>query len=364
MTQQLHIGVQLYIVHSGNVLVDAALGDARPGPLPVPLRPDTLMLWLSAGKPLTAAAIALLWEQGKLQLDDPIARYIPPFAQYGKDQVTIRHVLTHTAGLRGLYPGPVTTPWEESIASLCAGRMEPDWPPGTKAGYHPYTSWSLLGEIIRRIDGRSCADYVHQEICRPLGMNDTWLALTPAQQAAYGPRLGQLMVTTHGRLALSDLDTPERSAHCRPASSARGPIRELGYFYEMLLGRGQRRTATGQPLGPRLLQEKTVAEMTRRQRTDMVDLSFKQKMDWGLGLLMNSAHYAPPNAPPGHPYGYGPYAGRDAFGHGGAQSSLGMADPEHELVVGAHFNGCPGEPAHDRHNRAFFKALYEDLGLA
>ncbi|MEI8197419.1 MAG: serine hydrolase domain-containing protein, partial [Phycisphaerae bacterium] len=286
-----------------------------------------------------------------------------------------------------LYPGPVETPWEESIARLCAGRMEPDWPPGAKAGYHPFTSWSLLGEIIRRIDGRNCADYVRQEICLPLGMHNTWLALSSDQYAQYGPRMGQLMNTAHQHVVPSELDTPEKAAHPRPASSIRGPIRELGFFYEMLLGGGVRRDAAGEPISPRLLQAATVAEITRRQRAGMVDQTFKTQIDWGLGLLINSATtvtsssttVAPggspglegssnPKEPQGaiieHPYGFGPYAGRDAFGHGGSQSSIGMADPQHGLVVAAHFNGCPGEPAHDRRNNAFFRALYEDLGLA
>lgn len=361
LDEQLHIGAQLYISQNGQPLLDAAVGQALPG---LPMQTDTLMLWLSAGKPLTAVAIAKLWEQGKLHWDDPVALYLPAFAQNGKSAITIRHLLTHTAGLRKLYPGPANTPWKETIARLCAGPMEPDWLPGTKAAYHPFTTWPLLGEIIERIDGRYCADYIRQEICLPLEMTDTFLALKPEQYASYADaaRLGQLMVTAHGRNAPSELDSPEKAQFCRPASSARGPIRQLGFFYEMLLNAGQRT-----PTSHRVLHPLTVQEITRRQRHDMVDQTFKTKIDWGLGFMLNSAHHAAPI--PGitnaneHPYGFGPYAGKEAFGHGGSQSSIGMADPAHGLVIAALFNGCPGEPTHDRRNKAFFRAVYEDLGL-
>src|SRR5947207_5991151 len=99
LTDRLHVGAQLYVSLDGQVVADIAVGDARAG---VPMRTDTLMLWLSAGKPLAAVAIAQLREQGLLDFDDPVARHIPEFAQNEKARITIRHLLTHTAGLRDL----------------------------------------------------------------------------------------------------------------------------------------------------------------------------------------------------------------------------------------------------------------------
>src|SRR5207302_7018884 len=95
ITQNLHLGAQLYVSRGGTTIADLAFGEAREGR---PMSPDTLMLWMSSVKPVTAVAIAQMWERGKLELDDPVARHIPEFGARDKDRVTIRHVLTHTGG--------------------------------------------------------------------------------------------------------------------------------------------------------------------------------------------------------------------------------------------------------------------------
>src|SRR5436189_2391549 len=92
-----HVGAQLYASVSGEVIADAAFGLARSAP-DVPMRTDTLMLWMSATKPVAAVAVAQLWERGLLDLDDPVAKHLPAFAARGKQAVTIRHLLTHTGG--------------------------------------------------------------------------------------------------------------------------------------------------------------------------------------------------------------------------------------------------------------------------
>src|SRR5439155_17358774 len=87
IAQGLHIGAQLYVSRRGQVVADVALGEARRG---VPMRTDTLMLWLSAGKPVTAVAVAQQRERGRLDWDDHVARHIPEFAAGGKETITIR----------------------------------------------------------------------------------------------------------------------------------------------------------------------------------------------------------------------------------------------------------------------------------
>src|SRR5687768_9980852 len=119
----LHIGAQLYLSLRGKVIADDAFGLARED---VPMRTDTLMLWLSAGKPVSAVAVAQLWERGLLDLDDAVAKHIPEFAANGKDVVTIRHILTHTGGFRALLGHWEGKSWDEVIAALSASRLEPD----------------------------------------------------------------------------------------------------------------------------------------------------------------------------------------------------------------------------------------------
>ena len=112
----LHPGAQVYVSLRGEVLTDIALGEARPG---VSMQPETLTLWLSAGKPVTAIAIAQLVERGLLAFDDVVSRHLPEFAQNGKDEITIRHLLTHTAGFRDADKLAENLPWEEMIARIC-----------------------------------------------------------------------------------------------------------------------------------------------------------------------------------------------------------------------------------------------------
>ncbi len=90
----------------------------------------------------------------------------------------------------------------------------------------------------------------------------------------------------------------------------------------------------------------------------MYDHTFKHNMDWGLGFILNS-----PTPDPDLPYGFGPHASPRTFGHGGAQSSAGFADPEHHLVVAYVFNGMPGEVKHQQRLQALNTAIYEDLEL-
>ena len=125
----LHIGAQLYVSCEGQTIGDLALGEAREG---VAMRADTLMLWMSSIKPITAVAIAQIWERGELVLDDPVARHIPEFAANGKERVTIRHVLTHTGGFPGVVLNWAGEPWEKIIAELCAAPLAKGWVPGQR----------------------------------------------------------------------------------------------------------------------------------------------------------------------------------------------------------------------------------------
>ncbi len=345
----LHIGAQLYVSRHLEVLADAALGEARPG---APMRTDSIMPWLSAGKPLTAVAIGRLWEQDALDLDDPVARHIPEFAANGKEAITIRHLLTHTAGLRWANVRWPKDSWDEIIATICEARPEPRWRPGVTAGYHLATTWFVLGELVRRLDGRMIDRYVRETIFLPLGMTDSWIGIPREQVRAYGERLGVLM-NTEDTPAVPQWTDPQRVIEPAPGNNARGPARELGAFYEMLLARGQ----AG---GVRILRPQTVEALTSPNRVGRMDKTFQCVIDWGLGFIVNSRHYTGGAIP----YGFGPHAGRRTFGHGGAQSSIGFCDPDNGLVVVAIFNGRPGEQKHQARNEALNRAIYEDLGVA
>jgi len=130
-----HIGAQLYVSRRGAVVADLAVGRARSD---VEMRTDSLMTWFSMTKAVTAVAVAQQWERGALDPDDAVMRHLPEFGAAGKERVTIRHLLTHTAGLAnadGILQG---TPWLESRADNLARiyAATPEYEPGTRAGYH------------------------------------------------------------------------------------------------------------------------------------------------------------------------------------------------------------------------------------
>jgi CubicO group peptidase (beta-lactamase class C family) len=351
MAGGLHIGAQLYASVRGEIAADAAWGAAGNG---TAMTPATIMLWLSSTKPVAAVAIGQLWERGLLDLDDAIARHVPEFAAEGKDHVTIRHVLTHTGGFRPAALNWNGQTWEQTIADVCAARLEPGWIPGKKAGYHVAGSWYMLGEIVRRLDGRSFDRYVREEIFLPLDMQDSWVGMPPQRYRAYGQRIGIMHSTeTAGTSRAFTNENEAGLASCRPARNGHGPIRELGFFYEAMLGKGERN-------GRRILLPQTVEALTARHRCGLFDETFKHVMDWGLGFIVDNNIYGFDTIP----YPFGRYCSPRTLGHGGYQSSVGFADPEHGLAVAIVFNGCCGEAKHGARIRAATAALYEDLGLS
>ncbi|HYE16842.1 MAG TPA: serine hydrolase domain-containing protein [Tepidisphaeraceae bacterium] len=390
----LHIGAQLAIYRDGEGLLDLATGLARPavpeiGQADAPMAPDTLVVWMSAGKPITAVLIAQLWELGLLALDDPIAKHVPEFAQHGKDAITIRHALTHTAPLRLVDIRWPLESWEEGVARVCAARPEPRFISGRHAGYSMHATWFVLGEIIRRLApqlptrtfqaGRGAetdtpdpfdtedaaatalARHYRTHLFLPAGMPDSHLALSPAQHAHYADRLAIMQVTEkHPAPPFPyGTETPNALANPRPSGGLRGPVRELAKFYESLAATLRLATRNSQLATPLLLPQ-TAEALTARHRVHTPDKTFGAVIDWGLGFILNSNTYGNPATP----YQYGPHAGPRTFGHSGNQSSVAFHDPDNRVTVACVFNGMPGERKHQERTRAVLTAIYEDLGLA
>ena len=347
--RQFHTGCQLFVSRHGEAIADCGIGESFPGQA---MTSDTINLWLSAGKPLTAIAILQQWEQDRLQLDDRVARFIPEFAVGGKETITIRHLLTHTGGFRTVDTGWPDVTWDETVRRVSEANVEPAWIVGETAGYHTASSWFILGEIISRLTGLPYAQAIRQELFEPAGMLETWAAIDASKHAEYGHRMGHIFSREKGELLPLDWHTVERCNKPSPGANTRGPIRELGRFYEMLLNLGNA------PNG-RILSPQTVDALTARHRVAAYDLTLAHIVDFGLGVIVNSNQYGLDTVP----YGYGRYSSSRTFGHGGAQSSQGWCDPERGLVVAYYFNGRPGEGQHGRRLRQLNEAIYTDLNL-
>ncbi len=347
-----HPGAQLEVRLRGAEPISIVVGEARLG---VAMSSDTLLPWFSCTKAVTAVAVAQLWEQGRLGLDEPVANHIPEFALMGKDRVTIRHVLTHTGGFRTVAPEVDVwrLDWDDLVGRICRSPLEAGWVPGERAGYHPVTGFHILGEVVQRVTGRDFADHVSEEILEPLDMADSWMQLSESRYGAYGERMGVMYdIRPGGPVPLRGMDSWRGFRRASPSGGGVGPMRDLVKLYEMFLGGGERE-------GERVLKGATVEAMTARHRAGRKDETFGHVIDWGLGLMVNSWIYrSRPTS-----YGYGNHASARAFGHGGQQSSLSFADPEHGLAVALCCNGRPDEAGNHRRTQPVISALYEELGL-
>lgn len=346
----LHLGAQACVMRDGRVVADVAVGEAAPG---VPMRPETLMLWMSSGKPVTAMAMAQLAEEGRISVDDPVAAWLPEFAQNGKESVTLRHLLTHTGGFRSARFKYPQDSWEQVISAICAAPLEPNWVVGQSAGYHPQTSWFVLGEILRRVSGLEISDYMRQNVLDPLGMHDAWLGVpgrTYDDYAAEG--LIAAMPTTAISMLRPTGDTGT-ARECmvvpRPGGNFLCPANQFVRFYEALrLG------------GMRVWRPDTVGEWTRKHRIGAYDQTFRRIVDFGLGFVCDSkAHLKEGEDGDEIPYGYGLQASGRAFGHSGYQSSAAFCDPERGLVAAICFNGYAGEKGHLERIKPVLNAVYE-----
>jgi len=349
MAEGLHIGAQLYASIDCRPKAHLAIGEARPG---VPMKLDTLVPWLSSTKPVAAVATMQLVERKLLEVDDRVAKYIPAFAAHGKADITVRNLLTHTGGFREARLPPIPASWQQAIELVCAAPSE-GWIPGKQAGYHPQTSWFILGELVRLLDGRDFSEYVRVEIFEPLAMHDSWVGMPVERYRAYGDRIAILPQMARRGLVPHRFSSELGATACIPGGNGLGPLGELGIFYEMLLGRGSR-------AGVRILREESVDAMTARHREGLFDETFRHTIDWGLGVMLDSNRYGAETVP----YGYGRHASERTFGHSGNQSSAAFADPAHRLVVAVALNGMPGELKHQQRIREINSAIYEDLGLA
>lgn len=188
----LHPAVALCLRRRGKVVIDRAIGhaagnapdDPRGAPK-TPATPETLFCLFSASKAVTAMLVHLLDERRSIHLDDPVADYIPGFEANGKSWITIRHVLTHRAGVPTITGGRVDlellADWERIIARLVAAR--PTWRPGRRLAYHALTGGWILGEIVRRVTGLDVRAFLRREVLDPLGFRSFGYGVPAAEHA-------------------------------------------------------------------------------------------------------------------------------------------------------------------------------------
>lgn len=309
-----------------------------------PWESDTLQLVFSGAKGLLSAAILLLVQRGALQVDMPVSSYWPEFAAAGKGRLRVRHVLDHTAGLPG-----VSAPIEDGdvldgrgMADLLAAQR-PCWTPGARLSYHALSFGWLLGELIRRVDGRTAGRFVREEISAPLEL-DTWIGL-PAEherRMAHTTRRlpgGGAPETLRARIlsdkrAWSVWNNPplfygdrfvwnDARFHAAeiPAVNAITTARSMARFYSRLL--------VGDSADKALLEPALLHEATSEQSRGSDPFSH-HPFRFGLGFQLQNAvgQFGPSSL---------------AFGHGGAGGSIHGAWPESGVAFSYVMNQMRGD---------------------
>ncbi|MGD6741165.1 serine hydrolase domain-containing protein [Streptomyces sp. BH106] len=326
-----------------------------------PWQRDTLVNVWSTTKGATALCAHILADRGLLDLDAPVASYWPEFAAAGKQNILVRHLLSHRAGLAGLRE-PHTLEqlydWELTTARLAA--TEPWWEPGTRSGYHAITYGFLVGEVIRRITGQLPSAFLRQEVTGPLGM-DFFIRLPeeeprqPAELvhplAAAGSEqeatFSQLEPVALAALAnplagAAEANTPEWRAAEIPAAGGHATAQGVAALYGLFTGHER-------PDGRRVLSAQA-AERVREGQGSCRDLvlgaGFAHDTETGLGLWLSGANGS-----------YGPNP--RAFGHDGFGGSFGLADPEAGISIGYVMNHMGTHIADDPRKMALIDAVYK-----
>jgi CubicO group peptidase (beta-lactamase class C family) len=356
-------GAAFAAYHRGRKVVDlwGGVADTRTGR---PWEEDTLVLVYSTTKGITAMCADRLAQQGAIDVEAPVATYWPEFAQAGKEGVTVADLLSHRAGLAwtdGSLSLEEALAWDPVIKAL--ERQAPSWPPGTAHGYHATTYGWLVGEVVRRVSGRSLGTYLREEIAGPLGAEfylglpaseehrvarlvsflesiesgrplaaldaltgsaDEPGAASPAEQAAVylapdGP-LFKALAAPGGALSDPEVwDDPRLHAAEIPAANGIGDARSLACLYGACVS--DVTTPSGDTF--RILAPEQLAKVLVPQTEGPDRVLLGLDIQWGLGFMLNRGVISSSG-----------FGGPRSFGHFGMGGSVGWADPDLELGMG------------------------------
>ncbi|MBK9179555.1 MAG: beta-lactamase family protein [Acidimicrobiales bacterium] len=367
------VGASFAAYHGGRQVVDlwGGVADADTGR---PWERDAIALFFSTTKGVTAVCANKLVQEGRLDPEAPVATYWPEFAQNGKDDITVAHLLSHQAGLAWV-DGDMTAEealsWEPVVEAL--ENQHPYWHPGSQHGYHATTFGWLVGEVIRRVTGRSVGTYLREEVADPLGL-DLWIGLPEEQEHRVatlismlppgvsvealadpghdpvlqlmsqflGPesRLGKALFAPGGALTDQDIwnSRAMRAAEV-PSANGVGDARSLARLYAACVGEVD---------GIRLLGPAQVDAAVTQRTEGPNTVLFDMDIQFGLGFMLSTGILA--------------LGGPRSFGHFGAGGSVGWADPDAELAVGYVMNRMEMGLAGDPRSATLVEACYAAIG--
>ncbi|MDA3797474.1 MAG: serine hydrolase [Kiritimatiellae bacterium] len=319
--------IQVAAYLDGKLIVNAWSSENK-----YPIDENTLFPFFSTGKGIAATAVLRLAEKGIVSLDVPISEYWPRFGCNGKENINLRQVLSHTAGMH-LMPLEKTcvTDWHTMCNFLADAK--PVYEPGTQRSYHAITYSWLLGETAQRADGRNFSNIIHDEVFEPLGINSIFFGL-PNEKYAIALDAEKEVTASNIEPSPPDTETPSAIPYwvcpledwinrrdvrktCMPSSNGFGNALGIAKHYASLLGTGVD--------GIRLLSNETV---------EMATFWDKAECERVGGASLGLYGFKGPEDNPG-----------SVFGHGGYGGSLGIADKTNKLALAVVKNRMGGNIA-------------------
>lgn len=359
-----HPGIQLCIRRSGQTVLHRALGhasgnapeDPEDGPKRL-MALDTPVNIFSASKAITAMVIHKLDERRVLHLEDRVCDYIPEFGRYGKHHITLRHILSHRAGIPNLPPEALDLDLLNDPAAilevLCEAKLSAR--PGRALAYHAVSGGFVLAEVVRRATGHDIRTVLEREIRDPLGLRWTTYGVKPedvpltAHNAFTGPPVPFPLSRVLKRALGADLrsvvelaNDPRFITGIIPSANIFSTANELSAFYQCLLNGGELH-------GTRVFDPATVRHATSEQAIWEMDFTLMAPLRYGLGFMLGNKTVGPFGSD--NPY---------AFGHVGLSNTFSWADPERELSVAL---VTTGKPIISLHTVRLFQFL-RDVGNA
>ena len=325
---------------------------------------DTIVNVWSTTKTVTSLAVLMLASRGQVDLHAPVARYWPEFATAGKETVEVRHLLSHTSGVSGLdQPAAMEDlyDWESATSRMAA--QAPWWQPGTASGYHALNFGHLLGEVVRRVTGKSLKEFVAEEIAGPLGA-DFQIGASPADSgriapvvpppplpfdlATMDPTSPVVRTFTGPPVDAAAANTPEWRAADIGGANGHGNARSVARMLSAV-------TLGGEAGGVRLLSPEVIDSIFEVQ-AEGVDLVLGVPLRFGIGYGLPEPATVP----------YIP-TGRVCF-WGGWGGSVIIMDLDRRMTFSYMMNrmapGIIGSPRAESYLRAAYRALDVELPAA
>jgi CubicO group peptidase (beta-lactamase class C family) len=370
------LGASVSITVEGETVVDLWGGTADASSGRVWDR-DTVSLVWSCTKGATALCAHILASRGLLDVDAPVVQYWPEYATFGKEKTTVRMLLAHQSGLSALakpLPDGAFYEWDTMIAAIESA--EPMWQPGTRHGYQAFTFGWLIGELVRRISGRSLGAFFQSEVAEPLGL-DFWIGLPEEIEPRVAPMVfptpeevmanpsiffvlagtspesvpALIMANNGGYMTPGPTGFDGRPAHAAEIGAAGGitHARSLARMYAPL--------ANGGALaGVQFVDKAALARMTTPASVG-ADAAMMSTTRFTLGYIKSHDNRRQPEMMTDSAV-----LSADAFGHPGFGGSIGFASPANRVSFAYTMNRMGVSTMLDVRGQGLVDALYRSLG--